>query len=230
MKVHSSIPRIWRKSVIVSAAALVTAVAFAQSAPTPPTGPHPARPGMEHGMQHPDMDHEHGGFFMPHQLAGLKTSLHLTPQQTALWDKAEKAMTPPPDARAKMEEMMKAHHAQALAALADPKFDPRKFAAEQEKQRDEMQAQRKARMNTIQEAWFTVYDSLDAGQRGQVREFLRTRFEMRAKAWHHHGERDGMKGEHGDRKDEHASSSHEGTYFKQSLPSDAIAKPLVKMS
>jgi hypothetical protein len=138
--------------------------------------------GMQQGMGH-------GLRF--EQIGKLKTSLKLTAPQAALWDKAEKAMAPPtPEARTKMREEMKARHEQTLAALADPKFDPRKFSADLEKQQADMQAQRKAKMSAVREAWFTVYDSLDAGQRGQVREFLRERMDRshhRPHGWGGHG-------------------------------------------
>lgn len=233
MKFNSSI---LHKSVIASTVVLATAsvMAFAQSAPpAPSTGPQAGRPGIERGMHdqhHSGRSHHMHGLFSSQQLAGLKTSLRLTPQQAALWEKAEKAMTPAPDARAKRAELAKAHRAQTLAALADPNFDPRKFADEQEKQRDEMQAQRKARMNTTKEAWFSVYDSLDAAQRGQVREFLRARLEMRGKMRGNDGMRGNHRhGEHRDHKDQHADN-HQGTYFQQDLPVGALAKPVVKMS
>lgn len=223
----------WQKSAIVSTIILASAsvVAFAQSAPPPPPGgPQAGRPGMERGLPRPDMNRQgEPGFFMSHQLAGLKTSLRLTPQQAALWDKAEKAMAPAPDARAKRQELAKARRDQALAALADPKFDPRKFAAEQEKQRAEMQAQAKTRMNAIKENWFSVYDSLDTAQRGQVREFLRARFEARGKVRGHRGAWGAHRGDLPGIRDGRPGM-HEGNFTRQGAPAGLMPVPAPKQS
>lgn len=121
--------------------------------------------GMEgmHGMQ--AMCGAHPMHRM-HDMARLKTSLRLTPEQAALWDRAAQQMKPPADLR----EQMKAAHERMAAMLDDPNFDPRKLAAEM----DNMQSERMARHKTMREAWFAVYDKLNPVQRGQVREFLRS--------------------------------------------------------
>lgn len=103
---------------------------------------------------------------MMHDVARLKTSLRLTPEQAALWARAEQQMKPPADLR----EQMKAQHERMAAMLDDPNFDPRKLAADM----DRMQSERMARHKAMREAWFAVYDQLDPVQRGQVREFLRS--------------------------------------------------------
>jgi hypothetical protein len=61
-----------------------------------------------------------------------------------------------------------------------------------------VESEHHARMATIRDAWFAVYDSLNAAQRGQVREFLRERLshgehgmheQMHGRGeWHHDGE------------------------------------------
>ena len=121
--------------------------------------------GMEgmHGMQAMCGAHP---MHMMHDMARLKTSLRLTPEQAALWDRAEQQMKPPADLR----EQMKARHERMAAMLDDPNFDPRKLAAET----DSMQSERIEKHKAMREAWFAVYDKLNPVQRGQVREFLRS--------------------------------------------------------
>ncbi|MGI9027022.1 MAG: Spy/CpxP family protein refolding chaperone [Burkholderiaceae bacterium] len=137
-------------------------------------------PGMrgEHGMR--GMHHMH----MMRELGRLKTSLRLTPEQAALWDRAEQRMKPPAD----MREQMKTRHERMTAMLDDPNFDARKLASEM----DSVQSEHMARRKSMREAWFAVYDKLNPVQRGQVREFLRSRMSrgehMRGRmGWMHHG-------------------------------------------
>ncbi len=163
---------------IVVAAATCLAAATVVDAQTPPAGP---------GM-HPGMHDGHGPMMGPmRELDRLKTSLRLNAQQSALWDRAAAAMKPDGDPR----ETMRATHDRMLAMLADPNFNPRAMAAEMDRVGDE----HRAKMRTVREAWFAVYDSLDPGQRGQVREFLRERMSkhdhhgMRGEWMHHDDER-----------------------------------------
>ena len=166
---------------IASAASVALATfASAQSAPPPSPGvmaPMPPRPPMGHdglGMHGgPGM---HGGHRMM-ELQRLKTSLKLNASQTALWDRAETLMKPPGD----LHEAMKARHERMAAMLDDPGFDPRKLAADM----DAAEAEHRARANSVRDAWFALYDSLNPVQRGQAREFLRSRL-SRGHAMHEH--------------------------------------------
>ena len=155
----------------------LVSVSHAQTATQAPTSAHsdmraPTRPnahmdpsmqGMEGMREMRGMDHMH----MMHELARLKISLRLTPEQVALWGRAEQQMKPPADLR----EQMKSRHERMAGMLDDPNFDPRKLAVEM----DSMQSERMARHKSMREAWFAVYDQLNPAQRGQVREFLRSR-------------------------------------------------------
>ena len=156
-------------AIAASSCIALVGVSHAQTPPNADTrAPAPQMgPGMqgEHGMR--GMHRMH----MMRELSRLKTSLRLAPEQTALWDRAEQQMKPPAD----MREQMKARHDRMAAMLDDPNFDPRKFAAET----DSMQAERVARHKSMREAWFAVYDKLNAAQRGQVREFLRSHMSHR---------------------------------------------------
>ncbi|MEO8938861.1 MAG: periplasmic heavy metal sensor [Burkholderiaceae bacterium] len=151
----------------------LTTFAQAQTAAPAPAGapPMPRHPSMwpdEHGMWGGRGMHD--GHMM-RELERLKTSLKLNASQTALWDKAQEQMKPPTDTR----EKMMATRDRIAAMLDDPSFDPRKLAADM----DSAQAERKAKMTAMRDAWFAVYDSLDPVQRGQAREFLRSNMAKR---------------------------------------------------
>ena len=142
----------------------LTSLAQAQTiAPTPPHHPGMGGPGGPGG---PDMHGMHGGRHMMMEVERLKGSLKLNASQTALWDKAESLMKPPSD----MREQMMARRDRMAAMLDDPNFDPRKLATDM----DAAQAEHRAKMTAVRDAWFAVYDSLNPVQRGQAREFLRS--------------------------------------------------------
>lgn len=170
-------------AIAVGGGVAITTLAEAQT--TAPSMP-PHRPGMEG----PGMP---GGHMM-REVERLKTSLKLSPSQAALWDRAQEQMKPPADAR----EKMKASRDRMAAMLDDPDFDPRKLAADM----DGADAERRARMTAVRDAWFAVYASLNPVQRGQVREFLRSRLAERHGMRGHMGERmERMHGRDGDRDD-----------------------------
>ncbi len=180
----SRIPSRFFPGIAAFAVAAVTCFAAATvvDAQTPPRGGE-MRDGHGAGMG------EHGpGMREMHELDRLRTSLQLTPQQSALWDRAAAAMKPDGNPH----EEMKARHDRMLAMLADPNFNPRAMAAETDRMDDE----RKAKMRTVRDAWFAVYDSLNPAQRGQVREFLRERMTkhehgMHGGEWMHRDEQPG---------------------------------------
>ncbi len=156
-------------AVAVGGGVAITTLAEAQTAapgqPMPPHGPGSEGRGMP------------GGHMM-REVERLKTSLKLSPSQAALWDRAQEQMKPPTDGR----EKMKARRDRMAAMLDDPDFDPRKLAADM----DSADAERRAKMTAVRDAWFAVYASLNPVQRGQVREFLRSRLSQ------HHGMRERM--------------------------------------
>jgi periplasmic protein CpxP/Spy len=172
------------------AAACVPA-AFAQTPPSPPSVPNAAPPaGRPMGGPMDHRDPMHGGHMM-RELARLKTSLKLDANQTQLWDRAESMMKPSAD----LHEQMKARHDRMAAMLDDPNFDPKKLAADM----DSTQAERAAKMKGMRDAWIAVYQGLNPVQRGQVREFLRSRMMKGPRmhgpmgGWH----QDGMPGRDG---------------------------------
>ena len=157
--------------VALTTAALAQTAPAAQPAPMPPMPPHPPMGMRGLGMMR--------GHHMMMELDRLKTSLKLNASQAALWDKAQGLMKPPTD----MRDQMKARRDRMAAMLDDPNFDPRKLAADM----DSAEAEQKAKMTAVRDAWFALYDSLNPVQRGQAREFLRSRMGR------HHG-----MGEHGE--------------------------------
>ena len=167
--------------VVAATASLAVATVVEAQTTTPQQRPMPGGP-----MMHGGPGEEHGGpaMHMMREVERLRTSLQLNAGQAALWDKAAAQMKPP----ANMREEMKARHDRMTAALDDPNFDPRKLSAEMERSETE----RRARMASIRESWFAVYDSLNPVQRGQVREFLRERMSHRHGMghgeWMHHRE------------------------------------------
>ena len=151
----------------------LTGISYAQTATQ--NAPAPMAPGMGGGHEMHGMHHMH----MMHELTRLKTSLRLTPEQAALWDRAEQQIKPAADVR----EQRKARHDRMTAMLDDPNFDPRKLAAEM----DSAQTERMAKHKSAREAWFAVYDKLNPAQRGQVREFFRSHMARGERMREHRG-------------------------------------------
>jgi Spy/CpxP family protein refolding chaperone len=171
-------------AVSIAVAACLAAATVVQAQTSPPPAPR-GGPGEMHGQRPPGGP----GWHMMREIERLKTSLQLNAQQAALWDRATAAMKPQGDLR----EKMKAQHDRATAMLDDPNFDPRKLAAET----DRADAERRAKMNTVRDAWFAVYDSLNPVQRGQVREFLRERMSRHGGQGHGEGHDKGEWEQHG---------------------------------
>jgi Spy/CpxP family protein refolding chaperone len=180
------LPGVAAVMIAASACLVVAQVVEAQTPPAPRAGdarpPMPPSPDGKMGPGGPGMQ----GMHKMREVERLKTSLQLNAQQAAVWDRAVAQMKPQGDRR-DMREQMKARHDRMAAMLDDPNFDPRRLAAEM----DRVGAERKARMTTIRDAWFAVYDVLNPVQRGQVREFLRERMTR------HHGMHGGMHGDRG---------------------------------
>jgi protein CpxP len=174
------VPGLVAVAIAASACLAVATVVQAQTPPQPRGGPADARPMPPKPPGGPMVDGGERGMHMMREMGQFKAALQLNAQQSALWDKAVAGMKPLAD----MREQMKARHDRMTAMLNDPNFDPRKMAAEM----DSVAAERKARMTSIREGWFALYDSLNPMQRGQVREFLREKMA--------HGHR-GHRGMHG---------------------------------
>jgi hypothetical protein len=123
--------------------------------------------------------------FMQMRLKHMSDELMLTPQQQQLAQVALQKEEPSKEAR----EAMRKHHEAHLVALMDPNFDPRKLAAEEDQEHAAMEAQHKDARN----AWFALWDSLNADQRVKARLML---LKMAEHEHGHHGMHGGY-GEHG---------------------------------
>lgn len=100
----------------------------------------------------------------------MHKQLKLNPQQEDLWKKAQGVQREAfRSIRAKAEE----DRAKLRVQIDKPGADLKQFA----ETRDQMRVQRRAQMDgvrtQVRSAWFAVYDSLDAGQKEQVRVAIR---------------------------------------------------------
>jgi len=125
----------------------------------------------------------------------LHKQLNLNAQQEELWNKAQAAQRDAFKAmRAKGEET----RARLRVEIDKPGADLKQYAELGDKLRDQMRAQMEATRKQVRTAWFSVYDSLDAKQREQVRVAIRDGMDRMARMGHHHrgGPRGEMGGEH----------------------------------
>lgn len=115
---------------------------------------------------------EHGGrgHHMFQGIEKLHASLNLNTEQEAMWQHNTAQMKQAAQAaRARQKEV----RGNLRAALEQPNVDLRSLLA----QADSARAQGIAARHQAQEQWLALYDKLDAGQREQVRVFLKGRLE-----------------------------------------------------
>jgi hypothetical protein len=127
----------------------------------------------------------------------LHRQLKLNPQQEELWKKAQAGQR---DAVRQMRAKGEETHAQLRAEIDKPGADLRRFASLGDQLREQMRTQMQATRKQVREAWFAVYDALDAGQKEQVRVAIREGMDRTGRGYrggHPGGEsRGGPKGEH----------------------------------
>ena len=100
----------------------------------------------------------------------LHRELNLNPQQEDLWKKAQNLQREEfRTMRAKTEET----RAKLRAEIDKPGADLKKFAQLSDQLREQSRAQMDAAHKQVRDAWFSVYDSLDAKQKEQVRLAIR---------------------------------------------------------
>lgn len=127
---------------------------------------------------HPAPMHHGRGDGMFRNIAKLHTQLKLNATQEALWQKAEAQMKQNAEtARARHQDL----RSSMQTALNQPNADLRALSSQMDKARDEDIAAHRA----LREQWLALYDSLDAGQKEQVRSFLRERMQ-RAEQFREH--------------------------------------------
>jgi Spy/CpxP family protein refolding chaperone len=137
------------KAGLLAAAALFAGASWAQApaGPRPPEGMGPM-PGFER----------------------LHRELNLNPQQEELWKKAQGLQR---EESRTMREKAAEMRAALRAEIDKPGVDLKEFAQLSDKLREENRAQMEATHRQVRDAWFGVYDSLDAKQKEQVRLAIR---------------------------------------------------------
>jgi hypothetical protein len=119
----------------------------------------------------------------------LHRELNLNPQQEELWSKARTAQREAfRSLRAKAAET----HAKLKAEIDKPGVDLKQFAQLSDTLREKSRAQMEATRKQVRDAWFSVYDSLDAKQKEQVRVAIRDGMDRVAS--HRGGRRGGPRG------------------------------------
>jgi hypothetical protein len=119
----------------------------------------------------------------------LHRELNLNPQQEELWKKAQ-------DAQREAFKTVRAKAAETRAKLRveidKPGVDLKQFAQLSDKLREQQRAQMEATRKQVRAGWFSVYDSLDAKQKEQVRVAIRDGMDRTAS--HRGGYRGGPRG------------------------------------
>jgi Spy/CpxP family protein refolding chaperone len=100
----------------------------------------------------------------------LHKQLKLNPQQEELWKKAQSVQR---DAFRQMHAKGEETRAKLRAEIDKPGADLKRFAQLSDQLREQMSAQMQATRKQSREAWFAVYDALDADQKEQVRVAIR---------------------------------------------------------
>ncbi len=125
----------------------------------------------------------------------LHKQLNLTPQQEELWKKARDAQ------REVFQKMMangREQHEKLRAEIDKPGADLKQFMQHVDQVREQMRAQMEATRKQVRDAWFAVYDSLDANQKEQVRLAIKDGMDRMGQRGRRGGPRGGMGSEQHD--------------------------------
>src|SRR5262245_60338999 len=114
----------------------------------------------------------------------LHRQLNLNPQQEDLWKKAQAAQH---EAFRTIREKSAETRARLRVEIDKPGVDLKQFAQLRDELGEQMRAQGEAARKEARNAWFSVYDSLDANQRELVRVAIRDGMDRMG----HHGPRRG---------------------------------------
>ena len=136
----------------------------------------------------------HEGMGPMHGFEKLHRELNLNPQQEELWKKAQAAQR---EAFSAMRAKGAETRAKLRVEIDKPGVDLKQFAQLRDQLVEQMRAQMEATHKQVRAAWFSVYDTLDAKQREQVRVAIRDRLDRMADHGGHRGGRMGdMHGGH----------------------------------
>ena len=101
-----------------------------------------------------------------HGFGRLHKALNLNPQQEDLWQKAQSAQR---DAFKSLRTTGERNRAKLRAEIDKPGADLKQFAQTRDQLREQMRTQMEASHKQVRDAWFALYDTLDANQKEQVR-------------------------------------------------------------
>jgi len=117
-------------------------------------------------------------------LERLHKELNLNSQQEELWNRAQAAQR---EAHRSMRAQGEETRAKLRAEIDKPGADLKQFAQLRDQLGAQMRAQMEATQKQVREAWFAVYDTLDAGQREKVRVAIRDGMDRMDRMGRHRG-------------------------------------------
>jgi periplasmic protein CpxP/Spy len=110
-------------------------------------------------------------------MSQLHTDLKLDAKQEALWTEAEKAST---ESMVGMRDRFRQHQEEIQALIDKPGADLRAVA----KRMDEFKAEGQKLREVNRDRWLTVYDSLNAEQKEQARQFFKSKLDRMTRHGH----------------------------------------------
>ena len=119
-----------------------------------------------------------------HGLERLHKELNLNSQQEELWKKARSAQR---EAHRSMRAQGEETRAKLRTEIDKPGADLKQFAELRDQLGAQMRAQMEATQKQVREAWFAVYDTLDAAQREKVRVAIRDGMDRMSGMGRHRG-------------------------------------------
>ena len=127
-----------------------------------------------------------------HGFGRLHKQLSLNPQQEELWQKAQTAQR---DAFKSLRTTGEQNRAKLRAEIDKSGADLKQFAQMRDQLREQMRTQSEASHKQVREAWFALYDTLDAKQKEQVRLAIRSGMDRMGRGRHRmHGDHVGQAG------------------------------------
>ena len=117
-------------------------------------------------------------------LERLHKELNLNSQQEELWKRAQAAQR---EAHRSMRAQGEETRAKLRAEIDKPGADLKQFAQLRDQLGAQMRAQMEATQKQVREAWFAVYDTLDAAQREKVRVAIRDGMDRMSGMGRHRG-------------------------------------------
>jgi len=127
-----------------------------------------------------------------HGFGRLHKQLNLNPQQEELWQKAQTAQR---DAFKSLRTTGEQNRAKLRAEIDKPGADLKQFAQTRDQLREQMRTQMDASHKQVRDAWFALYDTLDANQKEQVRLAILSGMDRMGRGGHRmHGDHVGQAG------------------------------------